>query len=113
MAVVRGFPTYWDQRETFDHYRWNMYSKSDGGYDFDGPHEPSESEFSMWSIDTFPDYDIIYSLGRREYKYMDVSACPLCNGECMERLKWEVEGDVDGLKWRFVYDDYLNNINGV
>jgi hypothetical protein len=42
-----------------------------------------------------------YLPGRKEYKYMEASPCPLCGGNCTEVVKKEIEEDISGRKWRF------------
>lgn len=101
------FPTYEDKRDTFDHYRWCLYPTGDWQYDYDGfydYYEGSDSDFEEsidWALNSH-----LYGAnlpGRSEYEYMEANACPLCGGNCMERLKREVDDDVYGMKWRFAW----------
>jgi len=46
-----------------------------------------------------------YLPGRREYRRIEAGPCPLCGGSCMEKLKLEVQEDVNGIKWRYTYNE--------
>ena len=114
------FPTDEDKRGTFDHYRQCMYPTGDWQYDYHGFHDFYEDEDEDEDFERSIDWALNshlyhgYLPGRGEYEYMEVSSCPLCGGDCMERLKREVEVDTSGTKWRFAYnEDWWDDLDDI
>lgn len=103
------------QRETARQERWCEQLRFPNDEDHENQIEiedaVSEDRSYIPGLSFSVQWDWIYELDRRfygwdtlpgrgEYSYLQDSPCPLCGGNCLARLKQEVQDDVSGIKWR-------------